>query len=237
MREDEARVQLQAAADAAAMRGSLIFHLQLAATLGLEALAEAGVAVPLHALLVDAEGYGVLALDDGAVPQERALVRFAPDGRPVVTARQGAATRQDAARARAARTVAAARLVPGRQDVIALPSPRRAAPDAPVEVYALALPETVGDVVLGIHWHATVAADGAALLSREPLSRSALVLPARGDTPPFAVEVTHFGAVPSEIHTWASLRHGIALSVVTLDSGMVWSVEGERTLPVGRVES
>jgi hypothetical protein len=235
MREDEARVQLQAAADAAAMRGSLLFHLQLAATLGQEALAEAGVAAPLTALLVDEEGYGVLALEDSAVPQERALVRFAPDGRSIVSERHGAATRQDAARARAARTVAEARLVPGRQDVIALPQPRRAALDTPVEVYALALPETAGDVVLGIHWHATVTANGATLLTREPLSRSALVLPGRGDVPPFAVEVTHFNAVPSEIHTWASLRHGIALSVVTLDSGMVWSVDGERTLPVGRV--
>ena len=64
MREDEARVQLQAAADAAAMRGSLLFHLQLAATLGQEALDEAGVAAPLTALLVDDEGYGLLALEE-----------------------------------------------------------------------------------------------------------------------------------------------------------------------------
>ena len=237
MREDEAWVQLKAAADGAALRGSLLFHLDLATALGVEALARAGVATDLIATVIDEGGYCVLALEDRAVPQRLARVRFAADSRPQLHRDEGAATQPEAALARARRTVADARLTgAARATAIAIPQRAAAAPGDPIEVYALALAERPGDVVLGIHWHTTVSGDGATLLSRTPLSRSALVLPARGEeAPPFAVQVTHFGAVPSEIHTYASLKHGMALSVAALDSAVVWAVEGERTTVEGRI--
>ena len=235
MREDQARVQLQAIADVAAVRGSLLFHLDLAAALGVQALHEAGIDPSLYALLVDEHGYGVLALDASAVPQERAVVRFASDGRPQVAARQGAAAPAATARARATVTVARAELIAGRHGGIAIPQRAAARHDDPIEVYALALPDTLGDVVLGVHWYATVSGDGTMLLAREPLSKSALVLPARGDLVPFGVEITHMGATPSEIHGWLSLKHGLALSVATLESGLIWTVEGERIMLAGRL--
>lgn len=235
MREDQARLRLKAAAEDAAVRGSLIFHLDLAMALGAEALAEAGIAAPLAAALVDEEGYGLVALDDGPVPQRRATVRFAPDGRPLVAAAGGAATAAEAARARAARTLAEARLTdPARGRLVVIPQRRAATPRDPIEGYALALPARTGDVVLGIHHHATLAGDGTRLLASEKLSRTALVIPGRPDLPPFGVEVTHFGAVPSEIHTWLSLKHGMSMAVAALESGTVWMVEGERTTLTGR---
>lgn len=236
MREDQARVQLQAGADAAAMRGSLLFHLDLAAALGVQALHEAGIDASLHALLVDDQGYGVVALDASVVPQQRAVVRFAADGRPQLSAGQGAAVPAVAARARAAATVARAELIAERHSVIAIPQRAAARHDDPVEVYALALPDAAGDIVLGIHWHAEVSGDGTTLLAREALSQSALTLPARRDTPPFGIEVTHMGAVPSEIHGWLSLKHGLTLSVATLESGLIWTVDGERITLSGRLD-
>lgn len=237
MREDEALIQLQAAANGAAVRGSLLFHLDLAAALGLEALAEAGVAADLYTVLVDGEGYGVLAIADGAAPREQAIVRFSSEGRPLVAGRDGAPRAADLARARAARTVTDAKLTgAARETIVTIPPSDRARATDPIEVYALALPDVAGDVVLGVHWRAIVSADGGAILSQEPLSRSALVLPSQDGAPPFGVQVTHFGAVPSEIHTWLSLKHGMALSVAALDSDILWMVEGERTTREGRID-
>lgn len=250
MREDDSLIQLQAAANAAAVRGSLLFHLDLAAALGLDALvatetgadtdAGAEAATNLYTVLVDGEGYGVLAIADGVAPQERAIVRFAADGRPIVQPRSGPPRAADLARARAARTVTAAKLTGQgqagtREAIVAIPQSSQAHSSDPIEVYALALPDVPADVVLGVHWYAKVSADGATILSSEPLSKAPLVLPSQGGEPPFGVQVTHFGAVPSEIHTWLSLKHGMALSVIALESDTVWMVEAERTTREGRI--
>ena len=242
MRQDEARVQqaivqLRAAAEAAAMRGSLLFHLDLAASLATDALAAAGVPADFHAMLVDADGYGVLALEDGAFPRERAMVRFAADGRPVLSERSGAATLAMAALARARRTAAGAGLVPGRSVAIAIPQRSAARPSDPIEAYVLALPpaDAASDLVLGIHWRLSLSGDGDTILTREPLSRTALVLPGARGVPAYGIEVTHFGAVPSETHTWLSLKHGVAIRVVAMESMQLWDVEGERTTHAGEV--
>jgi len=232
MREDQARAQLRAAAEAAAMRGSLLFHLDLATALAADALAAAGVPADFQAGLVDADGYGVLALEDGAYPRELAMVRFAADGRPVVSPRSGAASPADAARARARATAAAAGLVEGRHAAIAIPQRAAARPSDPIEAYVLALAGPA-DIVLGVHWHLTVSGDGERVLTREPLSRSALVLPGRSGVPAYGIEVTHFGAVPTEVHSWASLKHGVSIRVATLESGQLWDVEGERVTHAG----
>jgi len=256
MRQDEALARLREAAEAVGARGSLLFHLDLAAALAVEALGAAGVASDLYAALVDEDGYGVLALaeDGGGAPRELALVRFAADGRPVVTTRDGPPVPEHLAQARARRTAARAASVEAgvgtgvgagegagvgteRHAAVAFPRPRAALGDDPFEAYLLRLPplETPADVVLGVHRHLLLSADGATVIADRPLSRGPLTLPSANGRSPYGIEVTHFGAVPGEIHVWASLRHGVGLRVIALDSMQMWDVEGERITHAGAV--
>lgn len=232
MQQDDALRQLQAAAQFNAVRGSLLFHLDLAAELGRMALREQRFTGFESVVIVDGDGYGVLALDGWAGSTLIATVRFAADGRPVVAAASGSPGRSVVAMARAADALGREFSAPGHA-VIVIPPSDKATSDTPLEAYALKRGGGPGDVVVGQHWIAAFSADGSTMIETVPLSRTDMVLESRPDLPPMDLELTHFGATPTEIHSYLSLRHGIALTVVTLGSSLLWRVEGERVVLVG----
>jgi hypothetical protein len=106
-------------------------------------------------------------------------------------------------------------------------------------VYLLAATTTPGEVVIGGHKRIHLSADGGTVLASEALSNSCLTLElppksAEGGAPEF-LAVTHvLSAVPSEIHTFVSLLHGLPLYVLTSDG--VWEVSSGKIRYRGGLE-
>ena len=99
-------------------------------------------------------------------------------------------------------------------------------------VYLLAGTTRNDTVVLGKHWRARTSDDGTKVLELEPMSKSALELPAHPpDLPPGATPAglyaTHLvTAYPLESHVFASLLSGMPIFVMT--SRGVWKVDGAK---------
>lgn len=226
---DGALATLEQAAALHAGRGSLIFHLDLAGALAAAAFADAEIeGEPV--VTVDADGYGVACVDESLPPRLLATVRFAADGRPVLSCEPGPAQPPLDVIAAARRTLAAAFAEPDTSRAFVIVPPRRG---EPIEGYAIRLAAQPGGVVLGVHWHVMLDPFGRQVTAREPLARAALELPAINGCPPPYAEVTHFGAMPGEIHHYLSLKHGIVLDIVALQSSTRWRVEGEHVRLLG----
>lgn len=226
---DGALAELERAAALRAGRGSLIFHLDLAGTLASAAFAGEGLeGAPV--VIVDDDGYAAACVDESLPPRVLASVRFAADGRPVLTREPGVAPPPLDVMAAATRTLAAAFAEPGvpRAFVVVPPGPGE-----PIEGYTIRLAARSGGVVIGVHWRATLDPFGREVTSREPLARATLELPAVNDCPPPFAEVTHFDATPGEMHHYLSLKHGIVLDVMALRSSTRWRVEGEQVRLLG----
>lgn len=223
MRIEDAWAQLHAAADLAAARGSLLFHLDLATEVARAALAAAGIATGLLATVVDDRGYRVLAFDPGPARRALAAVRFdalgtadvlpAPDRLP-----PRAVTLAEARATILAHTGAdhAAIVIPA-DDL-----------HAPLEGYALAVGDAPDRVHLADHWLLTLDPRGGRVTARQPVVLA-------GDAPPHDIGALRAAtlavpcAVPHELHTYLSLKHGVPIFVQTAESGVRWRVDGERT--------
>lgn len=232
MQQDEALRQLQAAADFGAIRGSLLFHLDLATELGRAALRERGLTDEQTVTIVDGDGYGIIALDDKLANEQVAVVRFAADGRPIMAPSSGAPPRRLVAMMWAKRILAREFPAPA-YSIVVVPPSDEAPHDTPIEAYALRRADRPSDVMIGRHWLATLSLDGDRIIDRIPLSRTDMVLASRPELPPMDLELTHFGAVPTEIHSYLCLKHGMAMQVATLESSLLWRVGGERVELLG----
>lgn len=224
--------RLADAAARAAIRGSLLFHLDLAGTLALGATGD--LPVGGWAVEVGERGYEVLLLD-AELDRELALVTFAADGAPLVAPRKGSPLPAARAAACAGRTLAMAFGSAGGATVV-VPRARDAASDASIEGYWLRTDAVPGNVVEGRHWRAVLSVDGRELVSRTALSRGDLVIPGARDVPAEGLVLTDLdGAVPNETHVYLSLKHGIGIEVVAMASGTRWAVSGETIRMAGRV--
>ena len=225
---DQAQEQrLREAASWSVARGSLLFHLDLAAAIARDHVAANGLAPDTDGWAVDVgpNGYEVVFLADDP-DQELLAVTFAADGSPIAEKRSGAPSRRQRALAAAARTAAA---LPGpeRRSVVVVP-PAADAADAPVEAYVMRLADRPGDMAVGVHTRVRLSPDGRRVLGSEPLSRSPLMIEGSEGRPPLDVTVTHLlGPVPSEAHVYLSLKHGVPISVITTENEEQWIVDGE----------
>ena len=220
MEIEEARRQLHAAADAAAMRGSLIFHLDLATEAARVAFAGRGIPTGSLATVIDEGGYRVFALDRDVSPDVIADARFDRVGNVVIdTVPDDVPPRVSIlakARATTEGTLAQDACLPHAVIVIPASDPR-----APIEAYAIAV--GASDLPrLNENWLLTLTRDGRIVTSCGVLSmatggglRSGLV---------------YGGSVPNALHTYLSLKHGLSLFVETTGSGLRWQVAGERTM-------
>lgn len=213
----------------AVARGSLLFHLDLAAAIAGDHVAANGLAPATDGLAVDVgpNGYEVFFLGDD---EERELlaVTFAADGSPIAEQRRGAPSQRLRVLA-AARRTAQALPGPDRRSIVVVPPAVKAAPDAPIEAYAMRVADRRGDMVVGVHLRARLTPDGRRMLAKEPLSSSALVVPGSDGRPPLDVTLTHLlGPTPSEAHVYLSLKHGVPISVITAENDEHWVVDGER---------
>jgi hypothetical protein len=218
---------LRLAAAWSVVRGSLMFHLDLAAMIARERLAGNPLIEDADGWAVDvtARGYEVIFISD-APSRELAIVTFAADGAPIVEPGRGSPSTRSLALAAAARTIAAAD-GPALRTVIALP-PSDGSIGAELEGYMLRFPDGPYDVALGPHSRFRLSPDGREMRAAEPLSVSDLVLPSRGRGDLEGVTVTHLlGDVPSEAHVYLSLRHNMAIDVVTASNEEHWRVDGE----------
>lgn len=229
------RARLEHLALAAAGRGSLLFHCDLAAGLALGHVQRLGQSAPaIDAWIVDVgpNGYEAIFLDGGL---ETYAVTFAADGQPIGEPRRGSASPRVAAMAAAWRTARASGLIPANttHEAIVVPPPRDHAPADPVEAYLIRHGEARDDLVLGRHWHLAIDDGGRAVVDATPLSRTVLVIPGANGRPPEDVTVTHLGETPSEMHFYLSLKHDIAIEVVAVASNTRWQVAGETMRIVG----
>lgn len=225
MRIEEAWAKLHRAADLASGRGSLLFHLDLATVLARAAFALRGIAFDQLATLVDEQGYRVLALD--AAPSRRALAeaRFDDRGEVQIVAADSQPPRASVlADARA--TLAAARFEGAETHaILVVPADD---PRAAIEGYAIAVGEDPAIVKPESHWHVTLDPDGRRIVRRAPLLVTERDAPAAIQALRDAT-LTVADAVPGEIHTYLSLKHGVPLTVRTRESGALWRVDGEHT--------
>lgn len=226
MQVGEAVAKLREAADLAAARGSLLFHLDLATETARMAYAARGMVPSGLATLVDEQGYRVFAFD--APPSSRLLAeaRFDSTGDVVLLP----ATRSvpaDALRlAEARETIAAIRFGDGLTHTpLVIPStdPTRA-----LEGYALAVGEDAETALVAGHWRVDLDHTGRRALNRTALSASSGPV-ARDIRTLKAAPLIDAGAVPNAIHTYLSMKHGVTLGVETRESGLLWHVDGERT--------
>ena len=226
MHAEEAWAQLHHAADLAAARGSLLFHLDLATELAQAAFALDGIAAEGLATLVDEQGYCSIAFD--ASPARRALAEARFDGSRAVQILPAfdrlpprATTLADA------RATIAATSFAGAATHAALVVPADD-PRAPIEGYAIAIGDGADMVQSSGHWLVTLDGTGRQITGREPLvvttGPAPASVPALRDT-----TLSVAGAVPGEIHAYLSLKHGVPLVLHTLESGVSWRVDGERT--------
>ena len=189
----------------AVVRGSLLFHLDLAQTLAEQAL-PAGAEPGGWAVDVGVAGYEVTFLADD-LAHEVFAVAFAADGSPMGELRRGRAAPRATTLA-AARRAVLARVAPASGwSAVALPPAADAAPGALVEAYLLRRGARPGDLPLEGHERVALSPDGRRVIDAAPV---------------VAVRV------PSEAHVYLSLKHGLALTVATPASGSRWRVEGER---------
>lgn len=222
--------RLAEAAARAAIRGSLLFHLDLAAMLAAGATND----LPVGGWTVEvgARGYEVLLL--GAdLDRELALVTFAADGAPLVAPRKGAPL--PAARSAAcARSTLAGVFGSASSTTVIIPRARDAASDAPIEGYWLRVDAVPGNVVAGRHWRAVLSADGREIVSRTALSRGDLVIPGARGVPAEGLVLTDLdGETPNEAHVYLSLKYGIGIEVVAMASATRWAVDGESIRMMG----
>lgn len=99
-------------------------------------------------------------------------------------------------------------------------------------VYALAYRKDPNDIVVGVHYRVSVAADGRRVRSADALSRSTLVLKKdagipKGATPAGLWLTSLVSRAPLETHVYLSLLHHAPLSVATADHS-IWRVENGR---------
>ncbi len=211
----------------AVTRGSLMFHLDLAAMLAREHLDGNPLIKQADGWAVDVtvRGYEVVFITE--VPaRELAVVTFAADGSPIVETSDGTPSPRVHALARAARTMAMlAGLTP--RTVIAIP-PTAGSVGSQLDGYVLRRANVGDNIAVGPHSRFRLSADGRDILVTEPLARSELILPSRHEGDLQGITVTHlFGDVPSEVHVYLSLRHGVPIDVITTSNDEHWRVDGE----------
>lgn len=223
------RARLERLALAAAGRGSLLFHCDLAAALALAHVERGGRSAPaFDAWIVDVgpNGYETLFLDGRS---EAYAVTFAANGQSIGEPRRGSASPRVTAMAAAWRTARASGLIPANtpNEVIVVPPPRDYAPTDPIEAYLICSSEQPGDLVLGRHWRLSIDDGGRAIAEATPLSRTVLVIPGANGRPPEDVIVTHAGEAPSEFHVYLTLKHCVEIEVVAVGSDTRWQISGE----------
>ncbi len=215
-------VALRAHAAEAVARGSLIFHLDLAAALAPQAVAATQLAHERPVLAVDLGPHGyqvdVLSAD---LARDLARVTFAADGSAMLEPSHGAPTAR--ARRIGEATYTLRRLDPNARAVILPPH------EDLIEAYLIAESEREGDIVVGVHHRLRLTADGRTVLAQTALSRSPLTIPGTNGKPAFDIVLTHvLGETPSELHVYLSLKHGVPLDIITAANEEHWQVDGER---------
>lgn len=203
-----------------AMRGSLLYHLDLARHLAARALR--GAAGGRWAVDVGIDGYEAIVIDETGAA--RARITFDADGTPIVEARDGIAEPRLMSLAQA--YDCAQRFGTGAATTIILPPPRGSQPDR-IEAYRIALEDAPGDIRFGGHHHGLLSADGRRALSWTPVGRSDLVVAGVNGRPARDILVTHDGDAPDPTHVYQSLRHGVAFDVLTTGNDWLWHIDGE----------
>lgn len=188
----------------AVVRGSLLFHLDLAQLLALDAL-PAGVEAGGWAVDVGPEGYEVTFVT-ADLARETYAVTFAADGAPIGERRRGRPAPRLAALAAARQTALARAPIAEGWTVVVLPPAAGSAPAEPLQGYLLQRGSGPGDVPLDGHTRLALSADGRRVLGAEAVAST---------------------RVPSEVLVYFSLKQGVALEVVTPASGARWRVDGE----------
>lgn len=223
MQLEEAWKRLREAADLAARRGSLLFHLDLAAEAGGAALAACGHATERLAVLADDDGYRVFALDTSASAQLLATAHFDAAGNVVVAEDGTAMPPRVVTIAQARATITAA----GFENCVAVVVPAHD-PRGGIEGYALTVAQRAGAMRTAGHWLLSVSPDGRRIVDRQSLivgtPEDEIAVRRRHETTLVSTE-----AVPNELHTYLSLKHDVPLIVETSASGARWRVDGERT--------
>ena len=226
MRIEEAWAELHRAADLAAARGSLLFHLDLAAELAMAAFARRGIAVEGLATLVDEQGYRTFAFDAG--PDRRALAEARFDARGDVDVLPPTDSPPPRATIFAdAREMIAASLSGGRDGhaVVVIPADD---PRKPLEGYALSAGNEAETVRASDHWLVALDPNGRRAINRQALVATTGTLPQDLNALRRTVLIVAEG-VPNELHTYLSLKHDTPLIVETLASRVRWRIDGERT--------
>ena len=226
MRVDQAWARLHEAADLAAARGSLLFHLDLASAVARAALTEQDITFAGLATLVDERGYRVIAMNDAPLRRAVAEVSFDPSGAATVWLDPVGVPPRAATIADAYVTATAAHDgMAVAQATIVIPAHD---PARPIEAYAVAIAQNRGTVQLTGHALVTLDPAGRRILSRELLAVATGQDACSAHAARDAVLVIP-DAVPSELHTYLSLKHGVPLTIETRQSGVRWRVDGERT--------
>lgn len=225
MQVEDAVTKLRQAADLAAARGSLLFHLDLATAVAEAALASQNTTYLGLAALVDDQGYRVIALDGLSSVEPVAEVRYDERGKPQV--HPGSETPPRAAAFASARELIRTTRIDDETEYVAVVIPADD-PRKPLQGYAIAIAASSDYASLGPHW--LVALDKA---GRKITART--TLPVGGSSAILAVHLladqtlVTDEAVPNEIHTYLSLKHSARLRVNTTGSGLSWRIDGERT--------
>lgn len=226
LRIEQAWAELHAAADVAAARGSLLFHLDLATELARGAFEARGVPTDGLATLIDEQGYRVFAFGGDVSRHALAEVRFESNGAALVLPSPVAMPPLAPSLAEARATLLAARFDGDRQRaVIIVPE---SDPRAPLQGYALVASSGPETAHLTDHWLLSLDPAGRRITARRQLA--AAIAPAACSVRHLRdVPLGHDGAVPNELHTYLSLKHGVPIIVETIESGARWRVDGERT--------
>jgi len=218
----KSEAELRTGAAEAVARGSLLFHLDLAAALAEQAVATTDLVAELPVLAVDIgpRGYEVDVLS-ADLTRDLARIGFAADGRAMLEPSHGAPTARARRIGEAIRTLG--RLDPHARAVVLPPH------EDGSEAYLFVQPEDVGDIVVGVHHRLRLTPDGRTVLAQTPLSRAPLVIPGANGKPAFDIVLTHLlGDTPSEVHVYLSLKHAVALNVITAANEEYWQIDGER---------
>lgn len=227
MHMDEAWRRLGKAAEVAARRGSLIFHLDLATEAARAAFAGQRIADDVLATVVDDAGYRVFAFDAAPLPRVLAEARFDGAGRALVDVAPEAVPPRAEVLARARRTVLTTAAVRSGAAYAAIVVPATDT-QAPLEAYAIAVGVSAETLILNGHSYFRLTSDGRGVIE----TRSFVQSPAPGADERMTAEVrlqTEL-AVPSELHTYLSLKHGVPILLYAKALATHWRVDGERTM-------